>query len=148
MGIFSSYGGYSEGFNSVDILRWLGIFTALAATVLAFIFILPENKREKLPKIGKIVHDILNMKELYLEKVIRAVYVFLTLCCIIVGVLMMFGFREFYGEIEWYGGYGLLLAILGPVVLRLFFEATMMFILLVKNTISINNKLKNQNKDE
>jgi drug/metabolite transporter (DMT)-like permease len=65
------------------------------------------------------------------------------------GVLMLFGFETTYwGDIEWAGGYGLLLAILGPVVLRLFFEASMMFILLVKNTISINNKLKNQNKDE
>lgn len=138
--------------NTVTFFAVLGVITALAATVLAFIFILPDNKREKLPKFLKIIHDVLNMKQLFIETVLRAVYVFATLACIIVGVLMIFGFVHYdsyyYEYTKWYGGYGLLLAIVGPIVIRLAFEGAMMFILLVKNTIGINKKLKNQNADE
>lgn len=43
---------------------------------------------------------------------------------------------------KWLGGYGLLLMILGPIVVRLIFEFVMMALLLVKNVISINNKLR------
>ena len=45
-------------FNTVTFFVVLGIITAVAATVLAFIFILPEKKRAKLPKILRIVSDI------------------------------------------------------------------------------------------
>lgn len=43
---------------------------------------------------------------------------------------------------KWLGGYGLLLMILGPIVVRLIFEFLMMALLLVKNVISINNKMR------
>ena len=54
------------------------------------------------------------MKELYLEKVLRVLYVCTTLFCIIAGGLMFFfGFGRDYwsGGVQWYGGYGLLLMI-------------------------------------
>ena len=138
--------------NTVTFFAVFGVLTALAATVLAYIFILPEKKREKLPKFFRMIHDILNMKQLFIETVLRAIYVFATFVCIFVGVFMIFGFTHYegyyYSNTTWYGGYGLLLAIVGPIVLRLAFEGTMMFIMLVKNTIAINNKLKNQNEEE
>ena len=37
--------------------------------------------------------------------------------------------------------------VVGPIVLRLIYELLMMVVLLVKNVIGINNKLKNQNGD-
>ena len=43
---------------------------------------------------------------------------------------------------KWLGGYGLLLMILGSIVARLIFEFLMMALLLVRNVISINNKLR------
>ena len=43
---------------------------------------------------------------------------------------------------KWLGGYGFLLMVLGPIVARLIFEFLMMALLLVKNVISINNKLR------
>lgn len=64
---------------------------AIAATVVAFVMIVPESKREKL------------------------------------------------------GGYGILLMVLGPIAVRLCYELLMMAVLLLKNVISINRKLKNQN---
>ncbi len=138
-------------FSTVTFFTVLGIITAVAATVLAFIFILPEKKRAKLPKILKIVSDILNMKQLFIETFFRALYIFSTFACIFVGVFMIFGFETYTGRYAnyttWYGWQGLLIAILGPIVVRVVYEGIMMGILLVKNTIEINKKLKNQNED-
>lgn len=138
-------------FSTVTFFTVLGIITAVAATVLSFIFILPEKKREKLPKIFKIVSDILNMKQLFLETFFRALYILSTFACIFVGIFMIFGFESYSGyygsHTQWFGGYGILIAVLGPVAVRVVYEGIMMFILLVKNTIEINKKLKNQNAD-
>ena len=43
---------------------------------------------------------------------------------------------------------GLALAVIGPIVLRLIYEGILMFILLVKNVIEINNKMKDKNEDK
>lgn len=135
--------------NTVPFFAIVGLLTAIAATVLLFIFVLPEKKHEKLPKFLKVVHDIFNMKDLLLESILRLLYVFSSLACVCGGIFMLFGFQVYdsgyYSYSQWYGGYGLLIAILGPIALRIVFEAMMMFILLVKNTIQINKKLKNQN---
>lgn len=128
----------------VTILLVMAAMAAIAATVLFCIFMLPEKKAAKLPKLLKVIRDILDMKELYLEKVLKVVYICCTLFCVIAGALMFFfGFgRSYWGSFQWYGGYGLLLMIGGPIALRLMFEAVMMFVLLVKNTMQINAKLK------
>ena len=46
----------------------------------------------------------------------------------------------FYTDM-WMGGIGLLIMIIGPIVIRILFESTMLFILLVQNVIEINKKL-------
>lgn len=135
----------------ITILWVMAAMAAIAATVLFCIFLMPENKAAKLPKFLRIIRDILNMKELYLEKVLRVLYVCLTLFCIIAGALMFFfGFGRDYwsGGVQWYGHYGLLIMIGGPIALRLVFEGLMMFILLVKNTMQINNTLKEKKEAE
>ena len=129
--------------NTVPIMAVLGILTAIAATVLIYIFFLPESKRERLPKIGKLLHDIFNFKSLFIEKVLQLLYILSTTSCIFIGFFMLFGFEEsWYRGVNWYGGYGILIMLLGPIAIRIAFEAAMLFILLVKNVIQINNKLK------
>lgn len=132
------------------LLLALSAMTAVAATVLYCIFIQPDKKAAKMPKFIRAVRNVLEMKELYLEKVLRILYIASTLFCIFAGALMFFfGFgRSYRGFVEWYGGYGLLLMIGGPIVLRLVFEGMMMFVLLVKNTMQINNKIKAQEAEE
>lgn len=126
-----------------------GVFAALSAvlavvaTVLAFIFIVPENRREKLNAFGKFIHDTCNFKYLIVEKLLQALYIFLTAFVILGGFFMLF--QSVYGH--WLGGYGLVLMIVGPIMIRLIYELLMMAVLLVKNVIAINNKLKNQNGD-
>ncbi len=137
----------------METISILAIVLAIAATVLAFIFIVPEKKRASLNQIGKIIHDILNFKFLVIEKVLQALYIFSTATVILYGFFMLFyvekGYSNYYYSTpsRWYGGYGLLLMILGPIAVRIAYEALMMAILLIKNVIQINNKIKNDNDD-
>ena len=145
----------------------LCILIAIAATVLAFIFILPEKKRNKLPAFFRVIHDLFNFKYLVVEKVMQALYIFSTLFTLLYGFLYIFtGFETYSYKVydgysyfgssnyhyetgyEWHGWKGLLIMIFGPIVLRLTYEGVMMLILLVKNVIQINGKLKNQNENE
>ena len=120
---------------------------ALVATVLAFIYIVPEERREKMGSFGKFLHDTCNFKYLMVEKILQALYIFSTAAVILFGVLMLFRTEYNYWTDSriWMGGYGLLIIILGPIAIRLSYELMMMAILLLKNVISINRKLKNQN---
>ncbi len=132
------------------ILAVLGVLCALAGTILLYIFVLPENKKENLPKFFKVLHEIFNFKSLLIEKILKVFYTFSTLICIFCGFFMIFSFQvytDWYGDqvVRYNGWVGFLLMILGPIVVRLLYESLMMFILLVKNTIQINNKLKDQN---
>ena len=135
------------------IILAFAAMTAIAATVLSYIFIKPEHKAAKMPKFIRVIRDILEMKELYLEKVLKALYIVSTLFCVIAGVLLLFNVYVPYvhdgvPEIRWNGGYGLLLMVVGPIVLRLIYEGLLMFVLLVKNTMQINKKLKAEESEE
>ena len=137
------------GNTNSNIITIPSLICAFAAAVLAFIFIIPEKKRAGLGKLMAFVHDILNFKTLFLEKILKALYALCTFACIAVGACWLFGFSHYsyggeygYTHTEWMGGWGILLMILGPIAVRLAYEGIMMFILLVKNTIEINNKMK------
>lgn len=119
---------------------------AIAATVLAFIFIVPEKRREKLNAFGKFLHDLCSFKFLVVEKILQALYIFSTAFVILFGVLQLFNVQRDYwtGASRWMGGTGLLCIIVGPIAVRLSYELMMMAILLVKNVISINRKLADE----
>ena len=48
----------------------IALVLAVVATVLAFIFLVPEKRREKLNAFGKFLHDAFNFKYLIVEKVL------------------------------------------------------------------------------
>ncbi len=122
----------------------LGILSALAATVLTFIFFLPDDKKANLPNSLKKIVDILDFRTLFLEKFVKAVYLFATFSCICVGLFMLISVNYGYYSDYWMGGRGFLLIALGPIAVRIVFEITMLFILLVQNVIEINQKLSNK----
>ena len=141
--------------NAFNVFEQLGVFSIIGgilagvATVLAYVFIVPESRREKLNAFGKFLHDTFNCKYLIVEKILQALYIFFTADLIILGFFMLFAAPEdFFGHRHWLGGYGILIMILGPILIRLVYELLMMAILLLKNVISINNKLRNQNGKE
>lgn len=138
-------------FSTVGFFVVLGILLALGATVCTYIFVLPEGKIKNsnsfFGKVFTFAKDLFNFKDLYLEKILQALYILATIACITVGAMMLFGFsfwESWTGKlnVEWTGGYGLLLMFVGPIAVRISFEIIMMFILLVKNVIQINSKLK------
>lgn len=135
--MYNRYGSYGSSIGSSIALVILAIILALVATIVAYIFIIPESKRNKLNGFGKWLHDFLNLKKLWIESVLRFLYVFDTALFIIAGFFTMFS--SFLS--------GLLMMVLGPIVFRLIFEGIFMFILLVKNVIEMNNRLKGNNDD-
>ena len=137
--MYSSY-SISSGL-SLSTIGIIALILGIAATVLAFIFLVPDKKAEKLNKFGKAIHSLLTFKFLFIEKILQALYIFTTAFIILEGFLMLFS--SYFGV--YLGGYGILIMILGPIVVRIIYEILMMTILLIKNVIQINNKLKNQN---
>ena len=140
------------------ILLTFAILTAIAATVLSMIFIVPEKRRENLPSFGKFVHEILNFNHLFLEKILHTFYILSMCFTLSFGFFMLFYFEEVYHYAgsyysgyytqEWRGYIGFLILLLGPIAIRIFYEVIMMFILTVKNILAINSKLKDQNESE
>ena len=133
----------SSGATSA-IFTVLSVIFALAATVLAFIFIIPEKKRASLKGIGRLLHDIFNFKFMIIEKIFQFFYVFATAYAIVEGFFGLFSF-DWYGN--WTGYTGFLTMILGPIIIRIAYELVMLALIAVKNIIQINNKLKNQNEE-
>ena len=131
-------------FAALGIFSVVAIVFAIAATVLAFIFIVPEKKREKLGTFGKFVHDTVNFKYLIVEKILQALYIFATAYTILCGFFMLFMTSTTWTGTRWLGGWGILLMLLGPIVIRLLYELLMRAVLLVKNVIVINCKLRAQ----
>lgn len=130
-------GGYYTGRGNDSSVGLMVAFFVLAVvlTVLAFIFIVPENRRAKLNAFGKFLHDTCNFNYLLIEKLLQALYIFLTVFSILTGVYTLF--QSF--------GMGLLMMIGLPLLIRLIYEFLMMTVLLLKHVIMIDNKLKNQN---
>ena len=118
----------------------LGEISAIAGTVLAAIFLLPEKKSIKLKGILKVLSDICNFRTLYIDKVVKILYVYFTLLDICVGF-----FLHFAGGAYSLAGLGMLLV--GPALTRIGFEVFVMFILLVNNVIEINNRLRDRERD-
>ena len=117
----------------------LGVVAAIAGTVVAFVMIVPEKKRDgfKNNKYLLWLHDFLNFKTLWIEKILKFLYVFNTLAYVGIGFFMLFTAN--FGQ--YMGGYGLLIIIFGPIITRIVYEFCMLSILAVRNLVDINNKL-------
>ena len=136
--------------NTFGFAMFIGIVATIVCTILAYKRIIPEKKRAGLGKWGQLLHDVFNFKFLIIEKVLQFFYVVATIACVCVGLAMIFGISIYHSEwldktyTQWYGIYGILTAIVGPWLIRLSYELIMMGILLVKNVIQINKKLKGE----
>lgn len=137
------YGLFNAGGMSyLGSLSVFALILAIVVTVLTFIFIVPQKRLKKLNKFGKFLHSTVNFKYLIIEKILQALYIFSTVYVVFCGFFMLFITVDGYREDHWLGLEGLALMILGPIVLRLAYEFSIMLILLVKNVIEINSKLK------
>ena len=118
---------YSDAIEQLGIFTIVGGILAIVATVLAYVFIVPEKRREKLNAFGKFLHDTCNFKYLIVEKILQALYIFFTADMIILGFFMLFAApKDYFGNRHWLGVYGILTMILGPIMIRLVYELLMM----------------------
>lgn len=144
------------------ILILLGVAAVIAVMVLLCKNVLPASKDGTFTnKHLQAIHDYFNFKKLYIESVLKFVFTLATVICVVAGVVgllmavfnLLGGFVHLFDYGSGYFSYlmgsfvvsvlgSAAVAVLGPVVLRLAYEGTMMLILLVKNVIEINNKLK------
>ena len=107
---------YSDAIEQLGIFTIVGGILAIVATVLAYVFIVPEKRREKLNAFGKFLHDTCNFKYLIVEKILQALYIFFTADMIILGFFMLFAApKDYFGNRHWLGVYGILTMILGPI---------------------------------
>jgi hypothetical protein len=124
----------------------LGAMGVIAAMILTYIFIMPESKYQSLNPFCKWLSDLFNFRTLWLESIIKFFYVLSTVICVVFGVLLLITVQRIdywdYTYTKSLSLVGLIVLIAGPVVVRLIYEGTMMFIILVKNTMQINNRLR------
>ncbi len=135
-------------YMNISTAMGAGIFFGLVATILLCVFVVPESKGQALDGFLLVLHNIFNFKNLLLEKIVKVLYVFATCICIFIGFFMIFARNDYYYYSESTFFPGILLMFLGPIFVRITYELLMMTILLVKNVISINNKLTETKKDE
>lgn len=131
----------------------LSLVLSLVITILTFVLIVPEKKRARLSRFGKFLHDTVNFKYLIIEKILQAVYILATVFAILLGFFLLFYVKPatngyyFSSPSVWYGGYGLLIMLAGPIAIRLVYEGLMIGLLLVKNVIQINQKIPVEGED-
>lgn len=90
---------YSDAIEQLGIFTIVGGILAIVATVLAYVFIVPEKRREKLNAFGKFLHDTCNFKYLIVEKILQALYIFFTADMIILGFFMLFAApKDYFGN--------------------------------------------------
>lgn len=136
--LINSYGGSSS--SSADALAGAGIWIIIAA-ILAIIggilvyFLFVRSKTEPKGKFAKWLKDFLSFKVMWIEPILKCVYYIAT----IFTILFSFSFLAL-------GGYGVLMfflwLILGPIIVRLAYEMTMMFIMIWHNTRDIAENTK------
>ena len=144
--LINSYGGSSSSSSSMDALAGAGIWMIIAA-ILSIIggilvyFLFVRSKTEPKGKFAKWLKDFLSFKVMWIEPILKCVYYIAT----IFTILFSFSFLAL-------GGYGVLMfflwLILGPIIVRLAYEMTMMFIMIWHNTrdIAENTKKKEATK--
>ena len=136
---------------SIEVLSVLSVLATIAATIFLYIKVLPRKLDGTFPKkFLQMLHDYFHFKKLYIEEVLKFIFVLATVACVCAGVFLLLGYTESYHYSYYSGGYttrestflyGLAVLIGGPIALRLTYEGLMMFILAVKNIMDINNKL-------
>ena len=125
----------------VNVALIIGLIGAIACTVLVCIFILPKKKRASLNAFFQWLHDVFNFRILFIETILKVIYIFSTLFCIVGGFFMLFsGYFSSWYSVS-FAPQGLALMILGPIILRIIYELILIQILIFRNTNEINKKM-------
>lgn len=119
---------------SVASIVWsvLAVVLAIIGGILVYFLFLNNKKDMKLNGFLKNLKDFLEFKTLILETILKVLYLITTIYIILYSFsLISTSFILF-----------LLVLILGPVIIRIIFESSLMFIMIWKNTTEINKNTK------
>lgn len=122
---------------------FFSFLVALAAVILLYIFVLPKKRNGTFSgSFAQWLHDYFRFKKLYIDSVLRFLFTFATIFLICAGIFFLIYFlitvpQKAFEAIV----YCLSITVLGPIFLRLFYEVTMMLVMLVQNVMDINRKL-------
>ena len=121
--VYNAAASLPEGFYVWFLIA--GILALIGGILIYFLFV--KSKTSPKGKFTKWLKDFLSFKVMWLEPILKIAYYVLTIGCILVS----FGFLG-------YGLSGVLMffatLILGPILIRLAYEMTMMFIMIWHNT--------------
>ena len=126
----SGYGYYSLG--AMPVLTVIGVIAGLVIGILACVLVLPVKRRQELNPFFKKVHDFVQFKYLWIESIIKVIYIITTCVVTLVGFLLLFGPTFLLG---------LLLMFTGVILNRLLYEGILIIILILRNTQQINDKM-------
>ncbi len=147
------------------MISGFGIFITVVLTIAGMIFlylkILPKKFDGSFAnKFLQAIHDYFNFKKIYIESVLKFLFTLLTVIYIAAGISTVItaflGIFQNIGDMIQYSlpfrylvsaffskfFFGILMIVVCPIIIRLIYEGIMMFIILVKNVIEINNKTK------
>ena len=140
----ASGSSYANTMAGVGIWSIIAIILAIIGGILLyFLFVKPKTTPKG--KFGKWLKDFLSFRIMWLEPILKVVYYVLTIFAI------LYSFT-FLGMIGYLGGLALLYflgcLVLGPVVIRIGYEMTMMFIMIWHNTQEIADNTAKKSTDK
>ena len=119
---------------------WLiiaGILAIVGGILVYFLFV--RSKNEPKGKFGKWLKDFLSFKVMWIEPIMKVVYYIATI------FVILYSFT-YFGMFNLMGGMALLMwlltIVLGPIIVRILYEMTMMFIMIWRNTRDIAENTK------
>lgn len=140
----SSYGLSTNTSSLMGTAAGAGIWLIIAA-ILAVIggilvyFLFVRSKTEPKGKFGKWLKDFLSFKVMWIEPILKVIYYIATI------FVILYSFT-YFGLFNIMGGMAFLMFILtlvlGPVIVRIVYEMTMMFIMIWHNTRDIAENTK------
>ncbi len=130
------YGDYyqSSVTTGVASIVWavLAIVLAIVGGILVYFLFLNSKKDMKLTGFLKWLKDFLNFKIMILEVILKVLYLISTIYVILLSFsFISVSFLTF-----------LVVLIFGPILVRVIYETSLMFIMIWKNTKEINNNTK------
>ena len=130
----SHYGSVADTAAGIGIWLIIACILSIIGGILVY-FLFVKSKNEPKGKFAKWLKDFLSFKVMWIEPILKVVYYIATI------FVILFSFTYLAA-----GGTGILLffltLILGPVLVRIFYEMTMMFIMIWRNTKDISDNTK------
>ena len=132
----SSYGSASSIAGSAagaGIWLIIALILAIIGGILVY-FLFVKSKNEPKGKFGKWLKEFLAFRVMWIEPILKVVYYIATIFVILYS-FTYFGMFNIMGGLAFLAW--LLTIILGPIIVRLVYEMTMMFIMIWRNTRDI-----------